>query len=428
MEATARPALLMCCAPMTGHFIPTFKFAKGLLSQGWEVIILTGSRFRHEVESSGGLFVSLEGDADISEEEIASRWPTIQTTPKGPQQLAKLLKHLFIDFIPAQFSILQRTLQNLHTKYPQKSIIAICESGFTGILPVLYGAPGLKPAATIKINVTVMTMPSLHAAPEFAEILIALHEKLKETGVTPSRQLLLDNGWTLSDRSFQASCPSLEYPHNHPASTFKFLGGVPRINPGHWTTKPPFWGEIVRKLGSKIIVGVCQGTVQSDLNDLVAPTLYALKDCSNILVVVVVGKKGGTLPPDIMLPNNARVWDYIPFDQLLQHTDIFITTCGYGALQEAIANGVPLLAAGDTEEKFEICCRAERAGVAVNLKTGTPTPRQIKEGVDTILSDPKYKQRALDLKAEMESFDPLGILIEGIQDVIKEKLDRNIIP
>ena len=83
MEATARPALLMCCAPMTGHFIPTFKFAKGLLSQGWEVIILTGSRFRHEVESSGGLFVSLEGDADISEEEIASRWPTIQTDRKS---------------------------------------------------------------------------------------------------------------------------------------------------------------------------------------------------------------------------------------------------------------------------------------------------------------------------------------------------------
>ncbi len=45
-----------------------------------------------------------------------------------------------------------------------------------------------------------------------------------------------------------------------------------------------------------------------------------------------------------------------------------------GVLQ-AMTNGVPMVLAGATEDKLEVAMRAEYAGIAVNLRTETPTSR-----------------------------------------------------
>lgn len=42
-------------------------------------------------------------------------------------------------------------------------------------------------------------------------------------------------------------------------------------------------------------------------------------------------------------------------------------------MQMALAQGVPLVAARQSEDKPEVCTRIEWAGVGINLKTGKPT-------------------------------------------------------
>ena len=104
-----------------------------------------------------------------------------------------------------------------------------------------------------------------------------------------------------------------------------------------------------------------------------------------MLVVVATGGR----PVDELgdLPANARAAEFLPYDQLLPKTDVFVTNAGFGGTQYALSHGVPIVAAGDTEDKPEVSMRAEWAGVGVNLRTGTPTPDAIRAGVERVLAD-----------------------------------------
>ncbi len=68
-------------------------------------------------------------------------------------------------------------------------------------------------------------------------------------------------------------------------------------------------------------------------------------------------------------------------------------------------NGVPLVVAGQTEDKPEVCARVEWSGVGINLKTNKPTPRQIKDAVKKIRCSSHYRQKAQHFQAEMARYD-----------------------
>ena len=57
---------------------------------------------------------------------------------------------------------------------------------------------------------------------------------------------------------------------------------------------------------------------------------------------------GRRAPP---LPANARVAGLLPYDQLMPRLSAFVTNGGYGGLNAALAHGVPVVVAGDTEDK-----------------------------------------------------------------------------
>ncbi len=82
-----------------------------------------------------------------------------------------------------------------------------------------------------------------------------------------------------------------------------------------------------------------------------------------------------------------------------------ITNGGYNGVQVALANGVPLVAGGSTEDKPEVAARIAWAGLGVNLKTATPTPEQLRAAVRTVLDDSAYRERARQMAAEIARYD-----------------------
>ena len=62
-----------------------------------------------------------------------------------------------------------------------------------------------------------------------------------------------------------------------------------------------------------------------------------------------------------------------------------VTNGGFGGVHYALAHDVPLVVAGDTEDKSEIAARVGWAGAGINLRTGTPTPEHIRDAVLTVL-------------------------------------------
>ena len=93
--------------------------------------------------------------------------------------------------------------------------------------------------------------------------------------------------------------------------------------------------------GSRKVVMVTQGTVSNhDFSELVVPTLAALADEPDVLVVVTAGGRSSTTIPG-PIPDNARLADYLPLDWLLPKVDAIVTNGGYGTVNQALSHGIP---------------------------------------------------------------------------------------
>jgi UDP:flavonoid glycosyltransferase YjiC (YdhE family) len=112
--------------------------------------------------------------------------------------------------------------------------------------------------------------------------------------------------------------------------------------------------------------------------------------------------------PDEVLssvPENARLDPFIPFGEVMRHVSVMVTNGGYGGTHYALTHGVPLVAAGKSEDKAEVCARIGWSGVGVNLKTAAPEPEQIRSAVKTVLSDPCYREKATAMREELARYD-----------------------
>jgi MGT family glycosyltransferase len=146
------------------------------------------------------------------------------------------------------------------------------------------------------------------------------------------------------------------------------------------------------------VVLLTQGTVATDADDLIRPGLAALAE-EDVLVVAVTG---GSDPAELgPVPANARVERFVPFAPLLPYVDLYLTNGGFGGLQLALAAGVPVVAAGTTEDKLEVNGRVAHAGVGIDLRTDRPEPAVIRTAVRRVLTDPAYARRAGELAAEI---------------------------
>ncbi|PRC49365.1 UDP-glucuronosyltransferase, partial [Mycobacterium sp. ITM-2017-0098] len=127
-----------------------------------------------------------------------------------------------------------------------------------------------------------------------------------------------------------------------------------------------------------------QGTFDNaDLDQLISPTLDALGDHDDLLVVATTGGRPGQRWRG-QIPANARIADWIPYSALMPHVDVMITNGGYGGVQHALSHGVPLIVAGETSDKAEVAARVDFSGVGIDLATAAPSPAAIGAAVDRV--------------------------------------------
>ncbi len=174
---------------------------------------------------------------------------------------------------------------------------------------------------------------------------------------------------------------------------------------------------------------VTQGTIDNtDLGRLVAPTLRALADED----VLVIASTGGPPVEEVEralggpLPANARVAEFLPHDLLLPHCSAVVTNGGFGGVQRMLANGVPLVVAGSTEDKPEVAARVAWAGCGRDLRTGTPRPEAIRRAVRDVLTTPSYRARSRELAATIAALpDPLDVIAAGLDAAVSARRGRS---
>ncbi|MGH1570141.1 glycosyltransferase [Methylobacterium sp. P31] len=164
---------------------------------------------------------------------------------------------------------------------------------------------------------------------------------------------------------------------------------------------------------------VTQGTLaNADFGELVEPTLAALADRTDLLVLATTGGRPvATLHGPI--PDNTRVASFLPFRDLLPRVSVLATNGGYGSVSQALAAGVPIVSAGLTEDKAEVNARIGWSGVGLNLGTNAPSAEALREAVSRVLDEPGFRQRAEAMRAAFAARDAMASILTAVDDLAR---------
>lgn len=427
--------------PVVGHVSPGTTIARTLVERGHDVWWYTGSAFQSTVEATGARFVPITSGLDYSyAHNVPQEWTDQRNALRGPAQLKFDLKHFFIDAAVGQVKDLAAILSDFSADVliadcfflgaswiyeqggPPWAEFGISALGFSSQDTAPFGL-GLKPTASVLGRLRNRSLNWVLQQVVFRDLATHTNKLRASLGLPPSSQTFFD---TLSPFLYLAgTVPSFEYPRSDLPSQVHFIGPLlPSLSIEF--VSPSWWQDLQR---DQPIILVTQGTVATVLDDLLMPTLQALAQED----VLVVGTTGGEGPENLnlTLPTNARIERFIPFSHLLPYVDVMVTNGGFNGVQMALANGVPLVAAGQTEDKSDICARIEWSGVGINLRTKTPTPNQIKQAVRRVLTNPNYKNRSKDFQVEISRYQTPKIaatLLEQLaltkQPILRSELDQ----
>ena len=139
------------------------------------------------------------------------------------------------------------------------------------------------------------------------------------------------------------------------------------------------------------------------------------------MLVVAVPVKEGQLGE---LPKHVRAEPFIPFDNLLPHVNVMVTNGGYGGTQMALAHGIPLVVAGETEDKMEVAARVEWSGAGINLRKQRPSPGEVRDAVKEVLVNPVYRENARRIQSDFAKYDAPTRAAELLEALASGKLGQ----
>lgn len=403
--------LLFAASPLVGHLNPLLTVARIAAARGDEVVFTTTPAFGPRVEAAGFRFLPYAAGGDAAHRETS--------LPSGPERYRKEFERRFIDAMPGQAA----ALRDLIASEAPDAIVA--GSMFLGVLPLLLDARPRPPIVVMNVSFLFHDRPDLAPlglglppamdASERARyaaikaqvdagfttpVRLCVDRLLAEMALPGLPAALTQSIVALPDAFLQATVPAFEYDFGALPAGVSFVGTLPA--PKSTGPRPDWWSELD---DGKPVVLVTQGTLANeDFSELVEPTLRALADRDDILVLATTGGRpvGSIRGP---IPANARVAPFLPFDDLLPKVDVLVTNGGYGTVSLALAAGVPIVSAGVTEDKAEIGARVGWSGVGVNIAANAPTADALRAAIDGVLTEPGFRRRAGDLAAAFARHD-----------------------
>ena len=433
------PNILMATVPLTGHVTPGLPIARKLIENGHDVVWYCGKRFKEKIEATGARFAQIENALDYDEKEMEAYFPGLKQA-QGIQSQKYYIEHVFYDQMKGQYLDLKKILR----EFPAD--LALSDPSFGGTIPlaeknelpwVVFStiplllsssdtAPfglGLHPNSSafgkLRNGVLNWLVPNI----VFKDTQKHINKLREDLGLTPLKNFVLDQIYRSCSLFFQCCTERVEYTRSDLPKHIKFVGAF--LQQAQQEVDLPWLDKLEN---GTPLVHVTQGTLDnSDFQKLLIPTLKACEDLDVFLVATTGGKPIDRIDKTL-IPPNAILESFIPYSQLFKYVDIMITNGGYGGVLTAFSNGVPMIVAGNSEEKVEVCARVSYSGAGINLKTATPTPTQIRKAIHTILNDPTYKQNAQLIQKDFLKHDAVSEMVAELEDFIAQRALRTSTP
>lgn len=422
-------SVLLAAHVADGHVAPMLGVAGHFTAAGHRVRFLAGDRFADAVRGTGAEFIRWPDGAQIDHRTAIAESRAGGDRREGTRGMVRNIEEIFIAPARDQYRALRTAVDAEHTD------AVLTEFTVVGAAALALSRDPRPPL--VACGILPLGLSSVDAAPWGLGILprddgighlrnrllnlMAKHVILRKPQHQVSRFVREATGsdldvyfmdWAVhADRYAQFTVAGFEYPRRDLPANVDFVGPVSRISRAD--ALPDWWADLD---DSRPVVHVSQGTIANEHPDeLIVPTLRALAD-RDVLVVVTTG--GAPVAALGALPENARAAEFIRYDMLMPRIDAFVTNGGYGGLNYAIAHGVPMVVAGDTEDKDETTRRVQWSGTGVNLETARPDETAIATAVDEVLTVPSYRERARALQAEVAAAPGVAGLERMVRDLV----------
>ncbi len=412
--------VLFASMPADGHFRPLTGIAAHLSARGHDVRWYAGPQYGRKLDALGMAWFPYDRASEITGENLNDLFPE-RAGLKGPRMLSFDLEKFFVANVDNHFQDIVAIRSEFPfdvmlcdgAMYVEKLVaerlgVPVFAVALSMILPDRQSPPpffGLRPARTILGKIQHRVVQHLLTS-TIKRGVLAYNEILASHDLAP---IPLDGfphaPLASARRVFLNGSPGLEFPGYRPPDNAEYVGplvpgraALPRDMP-----LPP----VVLDPGTKV-VAVSQGTVDhTDPTKLIVPAMEALRDGPYVVVATTGGARTAELRQRFAAPNIV-VEDFVDYDVLFPHVDLFVTNGGFGSVLAAFRHGVPVVAAGKTEGKNDITARIGHNRLGVDLRTERPKPASISAAVDHVLADPTFSANVGALRAELESYDPMA--------------------
>ena len=420
--------ILCASLPADGHFNPLTGVAAHLAAAGHEVRWYAGPEYGRKIDALGMAHFPYRRATEITGGNINTLYPE-RVGLKGPRLVSFVLEKFFVTNVESHFE----DIEEIRSEFPFD--VLLCDGGLyaeqlvaevldvpvfaiglSTVLPDDQGPPpffGLRPARTV-VGRTVHRVVRRMLAGAMKPGVQAYNDVLARHGVAP---IPLDGfpGAPMASarRVFLNGSPGLEYPGYRPPANAEFVGAlVPARRTDRVGSPLP---AVVTDPGSTVVV-VSQGTVDNtDPTKLIRPALEALAGEPYVVVATTAGVETAALRARFG-SSSVLVEDFIDYDALFPHTDVFVSNGGFGSVLAALRHGVPVVAAGKTEGKNDVDARIGHNHLGVDLRTERPRPARIRAAVRRVLGDSTYAADVRALQEELASYDPMARIEAVLHD------------
>ncbi|CAM2766034.1 glycosyl transferase [Mycobacterium intermedium] len=419
-------SILIASIPGHGHVTPLLAVARAFVERGDHVRFITGARFADRIAATGASHIPLAPEADY-DESLLDQFPE-RAKLKGTKAIAFDIEHVFVRPTKAQYETVMAAL----AARPADAVLM--EPGFTGGA-ILVGHPRTVRPPVVVCGVVPLPISDTETAPcgmglpparwankQRNAVLAAVSRRILAHANSIGDQLyreVHDEGLPCSllewcrcaDVIMQFTVAAFEYPRADVPTALHFVG--PLRSAESRGVLPNWWSDLD---GSRPVVHVTQGTVANrDYRQAIAPTLEALADEDVLTVVSTGGRPLDTLPP---LPENARAAEYLPYDELLPRTAVYVTNGGYGGVQCALRHGVPIVATGGKEDKPEVGARVAWSGVGRRIRSERPSVKALRRDILAVLTQPRYREASQRISADMAAAPGFGALADVVDELV----------
>ena len=195
----------------------------------------------------------------------------------------------------------------------------------------------------------------------------------------------LRKAYTWANHTLYADIPELTpcegLPTNH-----HYLGPV------QWSTKtalPEWWDQLPE---DKPIVFASPGSSGED--SFLTKVMEALSELPITLIAATAGRCDTSRTRALERLDNVFITDYLPIKAAINKSQLIICNGGSLSTYEALTAGIPVLGLTTNLDQQLNMQAIEKVGAGIALRSGSSTPAQIKQTVETLLKSVSYQSAA----------------------------------